>query len=116
MKKNEKKLVEIYSSLPDDAAQQLLEFAEFLEQRHPLQNKTEIKEPLDIPRPEDESVIAAVKRLSETYPMLDSEHLLHETSAIVSEHMLQGKDSKQAVDKLEEIFRQHYDSISQSKS
>jgi len=110
LKKNTKKLLDVYRSLPDEVAQQLLDFAEFLASRHQLE-VTEIPPPEHIPRPETESVVVAVKRLSSTYPMLDKDLLLNETAALVSQHMLQGRDAVEVIDELEGIFSQQYDML-----
>ena len=89
MNKREKKLLNCLRALPDPAAQQLIDFAEFLQAKYqPI--TTELAEPQAIPRPDQESVVAAVKRLSATYPMLDKDKLLNETSALVMQHMMQG--------------------------
>lgn len=107
MKKNTKKLLDTYRNLPDEVAEQLLEFAEFLASRQ--QNETtELSVPEDIPRPEKESVVVAVKRLSTTYPMLDKDLLLNETAALVSQHMLQGRDAVEVINELEDIFKKQY--------
>ena len=107
MKKSTKKLLEVYRSLPDEVAQQLLEFAEFLAVRHQTE-VTEITAPENIPRPESESVVVAIKRLSTTYPMLNKDLLLNETAALVSQHMLHGKDAVEVIDELESIFSKQY--------
>ncbi len=107
MKKSTKKLLEFYRELPDEVAQQLLDFAEFLASRH----KTEVKEislPEKISRPADESVVVAVKRLSATYPMINKDKLLDETASLVSQHMLQGRDAIEVIDELEAIFSKQY--------
>ena len=108
VKKSTKKLLEYYRELPDEVAQQLLEFAEFLAQRY----RTEVKEvplPEDILRPDNESVVVAVKRLSATYPMLNKDKLLNETASLVSQNLIQGRDAVEVIDELEVIFRKEYD-------
>lgn len=105
--KDVKRLQEIFSGLTPAAAQQLLEFAEFLYVRH----AAVVAAPLlrqDIPRPAQESVIKAIKRLSATYPMLDRGKMLHETSALMTQHVVQGRDATAVIDDLEALFRQHY--------
>jgi hypothetical protein len=47
-----------------------------------------------MPRPSQESVVAAIKRLSKTYEMLDRGPMLNETSALMSAHVLQGRPVK----------------------
>lgn len=108
MKKSTKKLLAFYRQLPDEVAQQLLDFAEFLALRHKVE-VTEISSPEDISRPEKESVVIAVKRLSATYPMINKDKLLDETSSLVSQNMLQGRDAVEVIDELEVVFRKHYE-------
>ncbi len=108
MNKNSKKLLQYYRSLPDEVAAQLLEYAEFLSQRYqPRVN--EIPEPQHVPGPENETVVAAVKRLSEIYSMVDKDNLLDETASLVSQNMLQGRDSREVINELEAVFKKHYD-------
>lgn len=108
MKKSTKKLLEHYRELPDEVAQQLLDFAEFLALRYKIETK-EISSPEEIPRPENESVVVAVKRLSATYPMLDKDKLLNDTASLMTQHMMQGRDAVEVIDELEVIFRKEYD-------
>lgn len=107
MKKSTKKLLDFYRNLPDEVAQQLLEYAEFLALRYQVEIK-EISLPEKISRPDMESVVAAVKRLSATFPMLDKDQLLNETAGLVSQHMLQGRDAVEVIDELEAIFSKQY--------
>lgn len=114
MNKREKKLLNCLRALPETAAQQLIDFAEFLQAKYqPI--TTELTEPQAIPRPDQESVVAAVKRLSATYPMLDKDKLLNETSALVMQHMMQGRDAVAVIDELEQVFRNHYDALKQNR-
>ena len=55
MKKSTKKLLEYYRNLPDEVAQQLVEYAEFLSLRYSSEVE-EISSPKEIARPEKESV------------------------------------------------------------
>ena len=100
MKKSTKKLLAYYRDLPDDVAQQLLEFAEFLASRHNVEAK-EISIPEAIPRPDKESVVVAVKRLTATYPMINKDNLLDGTASLVSQNMLQGRDAVEVIDELD---------------
>ena len=114
MKKSTKKLLDFYRLLPDDSAQQLLDFAEFLASRladHAEHGKEtlEIPPPEKITRPDKESVVVAVKRLSATYPMINKDKLLDETSSLVTQNMLQGRDAVEVIDELEVIFKKHYE-------
>jgi hypothetical protein len=108
MKKSTKKLLEYYRNLPDEVAQQLVEYAEFLSVRHSTEAK-EISSPEKISRPEKESVVIAVKRLTATYSMLNTDKLLDKTASLVSQNMLQGRDAVEVIDELEVIFKKQYD-------
>lgn len=108
-KPDAKRLQQIFSELTPAAAQQLLEFAEFLHARHAVAAASlPSLLPQDIPRPAQESVIKAIKRLAATYPMLDRGKMLHETSALMTQHVVQGRDAVAVIDDLEAVFRQHY--------
>lgn len=114
----EKRLAEIVQRLPAAQAAALLEFAEFLLIRHGSAGAAispvavaEIPAPLDIPRPAEESVVKAVKRLRATYPMLDARKLLNETSAIMTQHVMQGRDKIEVIEELEILFRSHYEKL-----
>jgi len=115
LKKSEKQLLNLYRSLPKAARSNLLDFAQFLVERYPSESET-VTEPLSIPRPSEESVIAAVKRLSATYPMLNKDTMLHETSALVAQHLIQGRNATEVIDELELIFRQRYQSLQNEES
>lgn len=107
MNRIEKRLLEILESLPGEQAQQLLDYAEFLFTRHGCAPTAAA--PLDLPRPDQETVVRAIKRLRETYPMLDPTKLLNETSLLMSQHVMQGKDAVEVIDELEVLFRAHYE-------
>ncbi len=85
-------------------------FAQFLAERTTTQEEPPPthQERVDIPRPEDESVVAAIKRLSLTYPMVDRSLLLTETSSIMTAHVMHGKTAELAVDELEVLFSKYY--------
>ncbi len=117
-----KRLTEIVQQLPAEQAQALLEFAEFLLSRHggsvaqPSRNiNAEIPPPLDIPRPAQESVVKAVKRLRATYPMLDARKLLNQTSELMTQHVMQGKEAGEVIEELEILFRTHYEELTEDK-
>lgn len=107
LKKSKKKLLEYFNTLPDEVAQQLVDFAEFLAARYQVEID-EIPPPETIERPEKESVVAAVKRLSATYPMLDKDPLLDKTSALVTQNLIQGRDAVEVIDELEQVFSESY--------
>ena len=59
MKASSKSLAAIYDLLPEQDQKALFDFAEFLKSRAP-EIEPQVMGPLDIPRPENESVIAAI--------------------------------------------------------
>lgn len=104
------RLLEIIQALPAAQAGQLLEYAEFLLMRHA--QAPDIGEPLGLPRPMEESVVCAIRRLRVTYPMLDPATLLSETSELMSQHVVRGRDRVEVIDELEVLFRGHYERLS----
>ena len=108
-KKDEQKLLHWFRRLPKDQANVLIEFAQFLDNKHGIDPA--LQTPQDIPRPQEERVIAAIKRLRSTYPMLDPARLLTETSELMSQHLTQGRDAVEIIDDLEKIFQSHYESL-----
>ena len=111
----QQRLLKLFRDLPAAQQEQLVSYAEFLAFRlqdpdsPPDQPDAADQAPDDIPRPESESVIAAIRRLSKTFHMLNKDELLHETSALMTAHVMHGKPAPQVIDELEELFRQQYD-------
>lgn len=64
-----------------------------------------------IPRPEEESVVAAIKRLSESYHMLERSALLTETSSLMTAHVMHGRTADEVIDDLEALFQRHYEEL-----
>ena len=115
MSELEENLLNLFRELPAADQASLLAFAEFLHSRAgavprmPRVREPEpIPEPVAIPRPEEESVVKAVKRLAQTYPMLDKSKMLNDTSALVMQHVIQGRDAAEVIDELEIVFQRHY--------
>lgn len=111
LSKAQRKLVSCYKSLSPTDQLSLVAFAEFLASR----SSPEVEENSPpaklniIPRPTDESVPKAIKRLAKSYPMLDDVELLHRCSALMSEHILQGRASCEVIDELELLYQQSYE-------
>lgn len=105
-------LLKLYSALSEQDRLSLRAFAEFLHQRsEPVSEASEEPrslEPKPIPRPEDESVVGAIKRLSESYHMLDRSALLTETSSLMTAHVMHGRSATEVIDDLEELFQRHH--------
>jgi len=54
-------------------------------------------------------VIAAIKRLKKTYPMLDTDIMLNDTSALMGQHILKGREAPKVIDELQSIFQAEYE-------
>lgn len=116
MNKREKKVLSLWQQLSDSDQDSVQEFSEFLLQRNGGKVIEDIpSEPLNIERPVEESVIAAIKRLSATFPMINKDNMLNETSSLVSQHIVQGRDAVEVIDELEIIFHRHYELIPQQE-
>jgi len=115
--KEERKLVKILKSLDSSDKENLIAFAEFLQVRSKSVDDLEkisgeiANEPIDIPRPESESVIHAIKRLGATYPMVNKEDFLHPISDLMTSHIIQGKEATDVIDQLQGLFENEYKNI-----
>jgi hypothetical protein len=101
------RLQNIFQQLPSAQQETLLAFAEFLFAQLPPKLQV-LAEPKILPRPLQESVVAAIKRLSQSYPMLDKSLLFHDTSRLMTDHMLHGRDAVAVIDELEALFLRVY--------
>jgi hypothetical protein len=109
-------LLEIFTALTEEDQACVLAFAQFLHQRSGANDVPDVAQQVqEIPRPAQESVVGALKRLSATYPMLDKAQLLNDTSPLMSQHLLKGRPAVEVIDALEVLFRQHYHNFSQTK-
>lgn len=100
-----KRLDALFEVMDDSGREMLVEYAEFIAQRHP---RPVSMEPLDIPRPKKETVVAAIRRLTDSFPMLDRATLLSETSGLMAQHIVHGRDATEVINELESMFRRHY--------
>jgi len=122
-KSGEEQLLSLFRTLSATDRAAVLSFADFLASRSggqpastaPLHQSVAVPEPEPIPRPEGEKVVAAVKRLSRTYPMLDKNAMLGVTSDLMMQHVLQGREAKEVIDELEQAFRDEYDRLRQER-
>lgn len=120
--KSERKLLKLFKALDGSKQETLLSFAEFLKSQSGDQlgldqevDDQAINKPLDIARPDNESVIKAIKRLSETYPMVNKDNILHPISDLMTAHMLQGKAAEPIIDELEIVFLKEYQDSSEKE-
>lgn len=111
MKKKEQRLLKSFQQLPTEQQQALSDYAEWLVSRYGQTDEAVVAatEPLDIPRPAEESVVRAIRRLTETYPMLDTSDMLTKTSSFMTRHVMEGQDSAEIIDEMEVYFRECYE-------
>lgn len=107
---HKKELLKHFTKLSEQDQSSLVSYAEFLATREPNSGPTtqEITEPLNISRPDNESVIKAIKRLSATYPMLDKSILLNDISTHMTKHIIHGVAANEVIDSLESEFQAQY--------
>jgi hypothetical protein len=106
---DQRRLLKLYAGLAERDRENLFAFAEFLASRN--EESSEVMQSVDpvvIPRPRQESVIAAIKRLSKTYHMLDRSTMLTETSSLMTAHVMHGKQAQEVIDELESLFADNY--------
>ena len=113
MTSNEKRLLRLFRDLDEQKRTTLLAFAEFLSTRAEQKPPSELPKPELLPRPEKESVVGAIKRLTASYPMLDKSRMLNDTSSLMTQHVMQGRPAEQVVDELERVFSRHYEQFKQ---
>jgi len=104
---DEKQLLKGFRQLSAEGQASLLDYQEFLITRYPV-SQDPVPAPESIPRPANESVIGAMKRLKRTYPMLNTDDLFHRASGLVTEHMMNGREALDVIDDLEKLFATHY--------
>lgn len=104
----EKKMLRLFRSLSPEQQKTVAAFVEFLAGNMEHSYAAEPEQPVALPRPDQESVVKAIKRLRATYPMLDQNKLFHETSQHMTEHLMHGKAAIEVINELETMFAQHY--------
>ncbi len=109
MKAAERTLLASFRKLDDADRETLQKFAQFLASQTESRAGATPAEPVAIPRPQKETVVGAVKRLTATYPMIDTREIFHQTSSLMNQHILHGKPASEVIDELEELFRQTWE-------
>ncbi len=113
LSKDQSRLLKLFKALESTDQASLLAFAEFLGQRDSSADTPEEQqpptEPILKPRPENESVVGAIKRLSSSYPMLDKSVLLTDTSSLMTAHLVNGRTAPDVIDDLEQLFIKQYE-------
>jgi len=60
------------------------------------------------PRPAEESVVAAIKRLTRAYPTAERRRLMGPVSLLMAQHALQGRAAAEVIDELEAVFERRH--------
>ncbi|HCF74145.1 MAG: Crp/Fnr family transcriptional regulator [Proteobacteria bacterium] len=113
--KDEAKLLESFRSMSPRARHSLADFASFLAIQEPGAVEEIGRDPIPLPRPENESVIAAIRRLARTYPMLDKDSVFSTAASLLTQQVMGQREHKEAIDELEEVFRSRYEELTGSK-
>ena len=107
MKRDAKALVDLFNTLDKDRQESLFDYAEFLQSKAGVV-KQDIGEPVEVPRPENETVVGAIKRLKQTYPMIDSMKVFAIASNLMTDHMVKGRDAEEVINEIEALFEETY--------
>lgn len=113
--KDSRALVELYDAMDDERKRSLCDFADYLyAQAEPVSK--EVPPPDDVPRPEVETVVGAVKRLKTKYHMVESMTVFSAASALMTDHMVKGRDLVEVIDEMELLFEDAYNKLLQEKN
>mgnify|MGYP001552535601 FL=1 len=107
MKRDAKALADQYNALDKERQQSLFDYAEFLQSTYGVVQQP-VGEPLDVPKAENETVVGAIKRLKQTYPMIDSMEVFAHASNLMTDHMVKGRDADEVIDEIEILFEETY--------
>ncbi len=105
-------LINLYEAMDDERKRSLCDFADFLYAKADPVSK-EIPPPEHVPRPQQESVVGAVKRLKVKYYMIESMSVFSAASTLMTDHMVKGRDVIEVIDEMEMLFEEAYDKLLQ---
>jgi hypothetical protein len=105
--KTSQALIDLYESMDEERKLSLCDFADFLYAKAGPVVK-EVPPPEHLPRPEVETVVGAVKRLKGKYFMVESMSVFSEASALMTDHMVKGRDVVEVIDEMEILFESAY--------
>lgn len=116
---SERALLKCFRSLSETDQSTLMAFAEFLTNRGTTGGvaesiespSAEIPKPELEPRPVDETVVAAIKRLTSSYPMVERSSVFSEASDLMTQHLMQGREAKLVIDDLEALYLARYQAL-----
>lgn len=105
--KSDQDLIDLYDAMDDERKKSLCDFADYLyAQADPI---SKIIPPPEVSaRPERETVVGAVKRLKSQYHMVESMSVFSTASALMTDHMVKGRDVIEVIDEMEVLFEEAY--------
>ena len=107
----EQALLKAFHQMTPTARRTLVDFADYLSRRHPVAVPPVSEQPLKVPRPAEESVIAAIRRLAKTYPMLNSDNVFSAATTLMTRHIMGQQAAVEVIDELESMFKARYDNL-----
>ena len=107
----EQALLKAFRQMTPTARCTLVDFADYLSRRHPVASPPVPEQPLPVSRPVEESVIAAIRRLAKTYPMLDSDNVFSAATTLMTRHVMGQQVAGEVIDELEAMFKARYDDL-----
>lgn len=115
MVSDKRRLVKLFDGMNDQYKNSLLDYASYLAQQSSkspadISEEQEKLQPLETTRPDNENIVNAIKRLRASFFMLNTDDLLNETSALMGQFMIHGREAEEVIDELEEVFQKHYQS------
>ena len=108
MNSRERHFLRVMRKLGSAEQEQLLAFADFLRSRQQPETVVMHQAPKILPAKEGETVVGAIKRLRESYAMLDAKEMLNDTSSLMSRHVLGGEAAETVIVELERMFERYY--------
>ncbi|MBF0368239.1 MAG: hypothetical protein HQL52_02180 [Magnetococcales bacterium] len=104
----QRKLLAAWRKMGPEDRHALLKFAEFLASHSTASPSPPPTEPLDIPKPEGESAVKALKRLKKSYPMIENDLRLLEEASTILMRKVTGSSDQEVVADLEHFFAKRY--------
>lgn len=101
----ERELLEKFRAMGGADRRTVLDLVDFLASRAAAPRRPAT---VPLPRPAEESVAGAIRRLARSWPVADAEALLHRASNLMSEHIVGGRAAAEIIDELERVFAAHY--------
>jgi hypothetical protein len=98
-------LLAAFEQLDTRQQDMLLEFAATLAARDDARASVAMRPE---PRPAEESVVAAIKRLTRVYPAAERRRLMGPVSMLMAQHALQERAAVEVIDELEALFERYH--------